>query len=76
MADFIFEEGFILMKVFPQPQFLTRLCLLKPNNVIFDLRQGVLTKLSMQLKLEHNPQARRDTPPLTTYRMNINIATG
>ena len=72
VADFMFKENFIVMKVLPNP--LIGLCFLKRNNAIFDIRQGVITfpHLSMQLKPEHNLPTRQSTPllakaaPLTT----------
>ena len=71
VADFMFKENFIVMKVLPNP--LIGLCFLKKNNAIFDIRQGVLPfpHLSMQLKPEHNLPTRQSTllakaAPLTT----------
>ena len=54
VADFMFKENFIVMKVLLNP--LIGLCFLERNNTVFDIRQGVLTfpHLSMQLKPEHN----------------------
>ena len=61
VADFMFKENFIVMKVLPNP--LIGLCLLKRNNAIFDIRQGILTfpRLSMQLKPEYNLPTRQST---------------
>ena len=71
VADFMFKENFIIMKVLPNP--LIGLCFLKKNNAIFDIRQGVLTfpHLSMQIKPEHNLQIRQSTPLLAgaTYTL-------
>ena len=72
VADFMFKENFIVMKVLPNP--LIGLCFFKRNNASFDIRQGVLPfpHLSMQLKPEHNLPTRQSTPllakaaPLTT----------
>ena len=70
VADFMFKENFIVMKV-PNP--LIALCFLKRNNAIFDIRQGLLTfpHLSMQLKPEHNLPTRQSTPLLAeaTYTL-------
>ena len=64
VADFMFKENSIVMKVLPNP--LIGLCFLERNNAIFDIRQGQLTfpHLSMQLKPEHNLPTRQSTPPL------------
>ena len=71
VADFMFKENFIVMKVLPNP--LIGFCFLKRNNAILDIRQGVLPfpHLSMQLKPEHNLPTRQSTllakaAPLTT----------
>ena len=71
VADFMFKENFIVMKVLPKP--LIGLCFLKRNNAIFDTRQGILTfpHLSLQLKPEHNLPTRQSTPLLAeaTYTL-------
>ena len=71
VADFMFKENFIVMKVLPSP--LNGLCFLNENKAIFDIRQGVLTfpHLSMQLKPEHNLPTRQSTPLLAeaTYTL-------
>ena len=71
VADFMFKENFIVMKILPNP--LIGLCFLKRNNAIFDIRQGILTfpHLSMQLKPEHSLPTRQSTPLLAeaTYTL-------
>ena len=65
VVDFQFKENFIIMKVLPNP--LIGLCFLQRNNVIFDVRQGILTfpYLSMQLKPETHITTRSATPLLS-----------
>ena len=69
----MFKDNFIILKVLPNP--LIGRCVLKRNNAIFDLRQGVLTfpNLSMQLKPEHKLQTRPTTPLLAeaTYTLQL-----
>ena len=64
VADFMFKENFIVMKVLPNP--LIGLCFLKRNSANFDIRQGVLAfpHFSMQLKPEHNVKTHQSTPLL------------
>ena len=64
VADFMFKENFIVMKVLPNP--LIGLYFLKTNNAIFGIRQGVLTfpHLSLQPKPEHYLPTQQSTPLL------------
>ena len=68
VADFMFKENFIVMKVLLNP-----LIRLKRNNAIFDILKGIITfpHLSMQLKPEHNLPTRQSTPLLAeaTYTL-------
>ena len=65
VADFQFQENFIVMKVLPNPLF--GLCFLQRHNAMFDIRQGIITfpYLSMQLRPDHTTNTRRATPLLT-----------
>ena len=65
VADFQFQENFIVMKVLPNP--LIGLCFLQRHNAMFDIRQGIITfpYLSMQLRPEHTINTRTATPLLT-----------
>ena len=62
VADFMLKENFIIMKNQPNP--LLGLCLLRRNNAIFDVTQGILTfpYLSMQLKPDTQTAIRQATP--------------
>ena len=71
VADFQFQENFIVMKTLPNP--LIELCFLQRHNAFFDIRQGIITfpNLSMQLRPEHTTNNRVATPLLTetTYTL-------
>ena len=71
VADFQFQENFIVMKTLPNP--LIGLCFLKKHNALSDIRQGIITfpYLSMQLRPEHTTNTRAATPRLTetTYTL-------
>ena len=71
VADFQFQENFIVMKTLPNP--LIGLCFLQRHNALFDIRQGIITfpYLSMQLRPEHATNTRTATPLLTetTYTL-------
>ena len=71
VADFQFQENFIVMKTLPNP--LIGLCFLQRHNALFDIRQGKITfpYLSMQLRPEHTTNTRVATPLLTetTYTL-------
>ena len=41
VADFQFQENFIIMKTLPNP--LIGLCFLQRHNALFDIRQGIIT---------------------------------
>ena len=65
VADFQFQENFIVMKVPPNP--LIGLCFLQRHNAMFDIGQGIITfpYLSMQLRPDHTTNTRTTTPLLT-----------
>ena len=65
VADFQFQENFIVMKVLPNP--LIGLCFLQRHNAMFDIRQGIIIfpYLSMQLRPDHTTNTRTTTPLLT-----------
>ena len=65
VADFQFQENFIVMKVLPNPLF--GLCFLQRHKAMFDIRQGIITfpYLSMQLRPDHKTNTRTTTPLLT-----------
>ena len=65
VADFQFQENFIVMKVLPNP--LIGLCFLQRHNAMFDIRQGIITfpYLSIQLRPDHTTNTRTTTPLLT-----------
>ena len=65
VADFQFQENFIVMKVLPNP--LIGLCFLQRHHAMFDIRQGIITfpYLSMQLRPDHTTNTRTTTPLLT-----------
>ena len=65
VADFQFQEDFIVMKVLPNP--LIGLCFLQRHNAMFDIRQGIITfpYLSMQSRPDHTTNTRTTTPLLT-----------
>ena len=65
VADFQFQENFIVMKVLPNP--IIGLCFLQRHNAMFDIRQGIITfpYLSMQLRPDHTTNTRTTTPFLT-----------
>ena len=71
VADFQFQENFIVMKTLPNP--LIGLFFLQRHNALFDIRQGIITfpYLSMQLRPEHTTNTRTATPLLTetTYTL-------
>ena len=71
VAGFQFQEDFIVMRTLPTP--LIGLCFLQRHNVLFDIRQGIITfpYLSMQLRPEHTTNTRAATPLLTetTYTL-------
>ena len=71
VADFQFQESFIVMKTLPSP--LIGLCFPQRHNALFDIRQGIITfpYLSMQLRPEHTTNTRTATPLLTetTYTL-------
>ena len=62
VADFQFQENFILMKTLLNP--LIGQCLLQKHNALFDIRQGIKTFLflSMHLRPEHRTNRRVATP--------------
>ena len=65
VADFQFQENFIVIKVLPNP--LIGLCFLQRHNAMFDIRLGIITfpYLSMQLRPDHTTNTRTTTPLLT-----------
>ena len=65
VADFQFQENFIVMKVQPKP--LIGLCFLRRHNAMFDIRQGIITfpYLSMQLRPDHTTNTQTATSLLT-----------
>ena len=71
VADFQFQEHFIVMKTLPNP--LIGLHFLQRHNALFDIRQGIITfpYLSMQLRPEHTTNTRVATTLLTetTYTL-------
>ena len=71
VADFQFQENFIVMKALPNP--LIGFCFLQKHNALFDIRQGIITfpHLSMQLRPELTTNTRVATPLLTksTYTL-------
>ena len=71
VADFQFQENFIVMKTLPNP--LIGLCFLQRHNALFDVRQEIITfpYLSMQLRPEHTTNIRAATPLMTetTYTL-------
>ena len=73
VADFMFKENFIVMKVLPNPLF--GLCFLKRNKAIFDIRQGVLTFPPFVNATETRTQFFNTTTNTITCRSNIHTAT-
>ena len=73
VADFQFQENFILMKILPNPPI--GLCFLQQHNALFDIRQGIITfpYLSMQLRPEHTPNSWAATPLLTETTSPFNL---
>ena len=71
VADFQFQENFIVMKILPNPPI--GLCFLQRHKALFDIRQGIVTfpYLSMQLRQESPPNTRAATLLLTgtTYTL-------
>ena len=71
VADFQFQENFIVMKTLPNP--LICLCFLQRHDALFDIRQRIITipYLSMQLRPEHTTNTCAATPLLTetTYTL-------
>ena len=65
VADFQFQENFIVMKTLPNP--LIGLCFLQRHNALFNVRQRIITfpYLSMQLRPEHTTNIRAAKPLLT-----------
>ena len=54
VADFQFQENFIVMKTLPKP--LIGLCLLQRHNALSDIRQGIKTFLYLSMQLHLNTQ--------------------
>ena len=71
VADFIFQERFIVMQTLPNP--LIGLCFLHRYNAVFDIRQGVLTfpEMSMQLEPQNSFHLRASTALLVDDRYEI-----
>ena len=54
VADFMLKENFVIMKNLPNP--LIGLCILRRNNAIFDVTQGILTFPYISVQLKHDTQ--------------------
>ena len=66
VADFMFKENFIVMKVLPNP--LIGLCFLKRNNAIFEIRQWSITFSTFINATETRTQSSNTTINTTTCK--------